>query len=82
MQIVMKMSLCKKGWNCIKSIMTRSLYLPFLVQADESSAIRIIMSMSHPGLAKNISEQAFGKNLKIIPAAGAGMYILFNMFRD
>jgi hypothetical protein len=31
--------------------------------------------MSHPGLAKNISEQAFGKNLKIIPAAGAGMYV-------
>jgi hypothetical protein len=38
--------------------------------------MRIIMSISHPGLAKNISEQAFGKNLKIIHAAGAGMYVL------
>jgi lactate dehydrogenase-like 2-hydroxyacid dehydrogenase len=63
--------------------MTKSSYLPLAFQVDESSAIRIIISMSHPGLAKNISEQAFGKNLKIIPAAGAGMYyILFNMFRD
>lgn len=62
--------------------MTESLYLPLVFQAEESSGIRIIMSMSHPGLAKNISEQAFGKYLKIIPAAGAGMYILFTMFRD
>ncbi|PNF14189.1 putative inositol monophosphatase 3 [Cryptotermes secundus] len=43
-----------------------------IFEAEESSGIRIIMSMSHPGLAKNISEQAFGKYLKIIPAAGAG----------
>jgi lactate dehydrogenase-like 2-hydroxyacid dehydrogenase len=51
-------------------------------QVDESSDIRVIMSMSHPGSAKNISEQAFRKNLKIISAAGAGMCILFNMLRE
>jgi hypothetical protein len=62
--------------------MTKSSYLPVVFQVDQSPDMRIIMSISHPGLAKNISEQAFGKSLKIISAAGAGMYILFNMFRD
>jgi lactate dehydrogenase-like 2-hydroxyacid dehydrogenase len=62
--------------------MTKSSYLPVVIQVDQSSAMKVIMSISHAGLAKNISERAFGKNLKIISAAGAGMYILFNMFKD
>nr|CAD7201778.1 unnamed protein product [Timema douglasi] len=33
---------------------------------------KIIVSISHAGQVKNISEQAFGKNVEVISAAGAG----------
>jgi hypothetical protein len=51
-------------------------------QADRNSATMIIMSISHLGLTKNISEQAFGKSIEIVQAAGAGMYLLIIMFRE
>jgi hypothetical protein len=50
-----------------------SSYLPAVFQADQNSPTRIIMSISHPGMTKNISEQAFGKNTEIVSAAGAGI---------
>ncbi|PSN33073.1 putative inositol monophosphatase 3 [Blattella germanica] len=39
---------------------------------SSTAANKIIVSMSHAGAVKNVSEQAFGKNAEIIPAAGAG----------
>jgi len=41
-------------------------------KAKKGSARRIIMSISHQGLAKSISEKAFGKSVETISAAGAG----------
>jgi hypothetical protein len=62
--------------------MTKYSYLPVVFQVDQNSVTKVIVSISHAGLAKNVSKQAFGKNLEIISAAGAGTYILFNMFKD
>jgi hypothetical protein len=61
--------------------MTSHSYL-HVFQADKSSATKVIMSISHPGLVKNISEQAFGKSIEAVSAAGAGLYLLSNMFRE
>jgi hypothetical protein len=66
--------------------MPKSLYLTlFFTQAEKSaeksSTTRIIMSISHQGLAKNISEKAFGKNITVISAAGAGGYQLLHSER-
>ena len=59
--------------------MQKSLYLTlFFTQAEKGSTTRIIMSISHQGLAKNISEKAFGKNIETISAAGAGVYQLLH----
>jgi hypothetical protein len=59
--------------------MPNSLYLSlFFTQAEQGSATRIIMSISHQGLAKKISEQAFGKSIETISAAGAGVYQLLH----
>ena len=43
-----------------------------LLQADDADTTKIIVSLSHAGTVKNVSEQAFGKNIEIISAAGAG----------
>jgi len=57
--------------------MSKSLYLTlFFTQNEKGSATRIIISISHQGLAKNISEKAFGKSVETISAAGAGVYQL------
>jgi hypothetical protein len=57
--------------------MPKALYLSlFFTQAEQVSTTRIIMSISHLGSAKNISEQAFGKRIETISAAGAGAYQL------
>jgi len=62
--------------------MPQSLYLTlFFTQAEKSSTTRIIMSISHQGLAKNISEKAFGKSITTISAAGAGGYQLLHSER-
>jgi hypothetical protein len=59
--------------------MPKSLYLTlFFTQADTGSTASIIMSMSHQGMAKNISEKAFGTSIKTISAAGAGVYQLLH----
>ena len=43
-----------------------------MLQADGTETTKIIVSISHAGTVKNVSEQAFGKNVEIISAAGAG----------
>nr|CAD7572063.1 unnamed protein product [Timema californicum] len=44
----------------------------FMGLGDLSKTPKIIVSISHAGQVKNISEQAFGKNVEVISAAGAG----------
>lgn len=43
-------------------------------KADDTAATttKITVSLSHAGTVKNVTEQAFGKNVEIISAAGAG----------
>jgi hypothetical protein len=73
----------KRGSNYIKVSHAKVIiFMPFFSQAEQGPATRIIMSISHQGLAKNISEQAFGKSVKTVYAAGAGVYQLFNTFRE
>jgi hypothetical protein len=73
----------KRGWKYIKvNHANVIIFMLFFSQAEQGSATRVIMSISHQGLAKNISEQAFGKSTETIYAAGAGVYQLFNTFRE
>jgi len=59
--------------------MSKSLYFTcFFTQDEKGSATRIIISISHQGFAKNISEKAFGKSIETISAAGAGVYQLLH----
>lgn len=41
-------------------------------KGDSATGPRIIVSISHAGSVKNISEQAFGKEVEVTAAAGAG----------
>ena len=40
-----------------------------------SSLKKIIVSRSHSGTIKEIAKEAFGTDIEIIPAGGAGMYV-------
>jgi hypothetical protein len=79
MKMKHKIHYIKRGWNYIKVSHAKVIIFNlFFTQAEKGSATRIIMSISHQGLAKNISEKAFGKNVETISAAGAGVYQLLH----
>ena len=72
------LSFCIAAWGWVGYGHSTNLQKTSELKRKETDPHKLIVSRSHAGAVEETAKQAFGNNVVVTPAGGAGMITLFN----